>query len=60
MSLRFLRGPSGKGVVRDQKIPLQWSSECNLAWKVAVLDEEGNSVLLEASGEFPMVGQGKS
>jgi len=47
-------------VVRKKKIQLQWSFECNLAWKVAVLDEEGNSVLLEASSEFPMVGQGKS
>ena len=27
--------------------------------KVLILDEEGNSVLLEASSEFPIVGQGK-
>lgn len=30
------RGPGGSGVVRDQKIPLQWSSENNLAWKITV------------------------
>lgn len=30
------RGADGRGVVRDQQIPMSWSAEQNLAWKIDV------------------------
>ncbi|MEM7475926.1 MAG: PQQ-binding-like beta-propeller repeat protein [Planctomycetota bacterium] len=29
-----LRGPNGRGVIEDDKIPLEWDDEKNIAWKV--------------------------
>jgi outer membrane protein assembly factor BamB len=36
------RGPDGNGIAREQRLPLHWSTNQNLAWRVA-LPDPGNS-----------------
>lgn len=53
------RGPTGNGFSSETNVPLQWSNDKNVRWKVALPDEGNGSPIVVGDRVFVTCGQDK-
>lgn len=53
------RGPNANGVSDEKNLPVKWSAEENIAWKLAMPDRSGSTPIIWGDKIFLNVGEGE-